>query len=287
MRETTQTTVCDGTAASIKALHQVPRLRNAVRLFLLLLLYGGLAVLACRSGIGWGALAVLAMGLILAGLLNAAHDCVHLRLTGNRRVDAAIGQWLCAPLLINFPDFRQAHLRHHQHARGAADTEWTGVFTSRQHYLRYLFLGNPLRGQWRVWRMFGPPAREGDGVVRSTHVLLLALLAMAPAELLLCWAAPYVIGHVFIRFFSLPEHYGLVEQADVGSMTRSVRSVALVRFLLWEASFHAEHHRWPGVPSLNLPALHALKAMALPHLYPGYLRFHHELYLSLPQRSKR
>ena len=264
----------------IKVLHQVPQVRNLLRLGSLIGLYVVLYLIGFSFDL-WAVLVVApVMGVILTGLLNVAHDCVHLRFSGNRRLDSSLGKLLCAPLLINFQDFRQAHLKHHKHTRTTNDTEWTGVFMSRSQYLRYLLLVNPLRGQLRIWTP-SKLLQPGTVIVIGTQVGLLVLAMFNPAVAVIGWFIPFVLGHIFIRFFSLPEHYGLGECRDVEVMTRSVRSLPVLRFLLWEASFHAEHHRWPGVPSLNLPALHELEVLPLANISDGYVRFHYELFKSL------
>ena len=56
--------------------------------------------------------------------------------------------------------------------------------------------------------------------------------------------------------------------------TRTIRTNALVRTLMWNMPYHAEHHANPGVPYHALPALHDRLAPELEHVSSGYLAFH-------------
>ena len=80
-------------------------------------------------------------------------------------------------------------------------------------------------------------------------------------RLLFWWIAPCVIGYGPINYFRNAEH----ADCDLRHVTpnqlhntRTVESNRIIRWLLWETNFHAEHHAYPTVPFYNLPVLHDL-----------------------------
>ena len=83
------------------------------------------------------------------------------------------------------------------------------------------------------------------------------------------------VGHAILSWYITCEHRGLGEEGSVLERTRSLRVPALVRWLLWNMPYHAEHHGWPAVPFHQLPALHAEVREHLVHCEtPLYLYLH-------------
>ena len=111
---------------------------------------------------------------------------------------------------------------------------------------------------------------------RLVVVLLVGLVAgglhFVPGFWALLWAWP--AAHVFMGLFVMPEHTGLGHDGTQLVRTRTVRSNALVRWWMWNMSFHAEHHEHPAVPFHHADALHGL--LRAPNVAPGYLTFHLE-----------
>ena len=52
------------------------------------------------------------------------------------------------------------------------------------------------------------------------------------------------------------EHTGMPHEDDILINTRTVRTNALMRWLLWNMPYHTAHHSYPIVPFHHLPALH-------------------------------
>jgi fatty acid desaturase len=88
--------------------------------------------------------------------------------------------------------------------------------------------------------------------------------------LLLAWP----LAHLFLGFYLMAEHTGLPHDGDQIQRTRTVNSNALLRGLMWNMPYHAEHHAYPGVPYHALPALHRHLEPALRHTSSGYVAFH-------------
>ncbi len=53
--------------------------------------------------------------------------------------------------------------------------------------------------------------------------------------------------------------------------TRSFDPGPVVRWLLWNMPYHAEHHAYPAIPFHALPELHRAMRSQLPHLTGGIL----------------
>ena len=85
----------------------------------------------------------------------------------------------------------------------------------------------------------------------------------------LAWALPLAVGQPFLRAFTLAEHTGCSNDGDRYANTRTTLTNPLIRFLMWEMPFHAEHHRHPAVPFHALRALHARMAPHVRHVGAG------------------
>ncbi len=227
------------------------------------------------------------MGVVLAGFLNAAHDCLHSTQAASKPANRALGLLWCLPLLVNYTNYKYAHLVHHRFTRRPGDSESVMQFGGVADYLRQMLLHNPLRpllGSWNAIRDVHPAWVDTPDKRWAAKVDALAVLAWASATLVLTVAFPRPMLLLYwlpvccygpmVLFFSLPEHYGCESSAEIHRSTRSVRSNALIRAWLWNGGFHAEHHAHPGVPSLRLGELHRDLGYDKIGWPTSYLRFH-------------
>jgi len=86
--------------------------------------------------------------------------------------------------------------------------------------------------------------------------------------LLFWWIVPVLIGYPFVNFFRNLEHADCEITNEINNAiknTRSVRSNFIIRQLLWNTNFHAEHHCYPMVPFFNLPKVSELMDPHLEH----------------------
>jgi fatty acid desaturase len=74
------------------------------------------------------------------------------------------------------------------------------------------------------------------------------------------WILPVLLGYPVVNYFRNLEHADCEVSKDPNCLrnTRSVRSNLLVRVLLWDTNYHAEHHCYPMVPFYNLHKLNEL-----------------------------
>jgi len=93
---------------------------------------------------------------------------------------------------------------------------------------------------------------------------------------------PLLAYPVFAIVLSLPEHYGLSSDHQDWPRARNVTSNQLVRFFQWNANFHADHHRAPGVPAASLAEFHRREGAARHEpTERSYLQFHYRLLRAL------
>jgi fatty acid desaturase len=230
------------------------------------------------------------MGLVLAGALAAAHDCFHNGYLDSKFGNRVAGMLWCVFLLTNFSALKHAHMVHHRYTRTEGDSEAPFDVSSMSAYARLLLLSAVAlpRAALKSVRILGglmrPPhfqtdrayfdARVDSAAIVTWLVIAGAVTALAPAEMVLVYWAPLAFFPALAIAIAIPEHQGCGEGPDVLAATRTTKSNAFVRMLLWNSNYHVEHHLYPGVPSCNLPSLHRAVHGQLRHFAPGYFGFH-------------
>ncbi|MCR9092867.1 MAG: fatty acid desaturase [bacterium] len=243
--------------------------------------------------------AVSLLGVCVLTFFPLLHEAGHQTAFASRTANE-VGVWLGALAMLQAPSFfREFHWEHHRSTQDLEqDPEISGAPALLDGYprdpLSYLFL---VSGQFLMvgklgftiacallprglWRRFFPFIREtrADRVVWESRAALLVFAAVGVAAVnspavafaLLAWP----IAHLLLGFYLMPEHTGLPNDGSQIHRTRTIRTNALVRTLMWNMPYHAEHHASPGVPYHALPALHDRLAPDLEHLSSGYLAFH-------------
>ncbi|KUN18763.1 Omega-3 fatty acid desaturase [Streptomyces antibioticus] len=275
--------------AVLTRLSKADPLRVTVRAVVVLSTYAGVTVLALQPAVGWGAFVCSAfLGFVLGGFINAAHDCVHRAHLRSRRGNRIAGALWSTPILLNFTSYRHQHLIHHRFTGVEGDTEPPEIFLTVRAYLHSLsgvpFWPGTVRGILRGWQRRFPAGvstaerrREAaqDNAGLSVWIVLTAGLTVhAPHAMVVAYWLPLVFSFPAMFLLSLPEHYGLWGVPEVARNTRTVRTNRFLRFFIWNANYHAEHHRYPAVASVHLHRLH----LALPEPHPiqqrSYLEFH-------------
>lgn len=82
------------------------------------------------------------------------------------------------------------------------------------------------------------------------------------------------LSHSLLGSYLAPEHNGLPHEGDILNRTRSMNTLPLIRTIMWNMPYHAEHHAYPGVPFHKLPDLHKVIEGELVHKEIGYGQFH-------------
>lgn len=121
------------------------------------------------------------------------------------------------------------------------------------------------------WNWNTPTWHFSEAISRKLqHMALLQLVCYAVIflafrnnleALFVYWVIPVIAGYPAVNFFRNLEHADCeVTQTNPNSLrnTRTVESNLLIRLLLWETNFHAEHHCYCMVPFYNLPKIHEM-----------------------------
>lgn len=275
--------------ALVARLAKADRRRVATRSVVILGTYTGAVVLALQPGVGWWApLFSVFLAFVLTGFLNAAHDCVHRAHLRSRLGNRIAGVAWGVPITMNFSMYRLEHLVHHRLTGVEGDTEAPMHFEKAREYFHALsgvsfwpvlakFIIKNSRNDFP--EIINTPERRRAAQVDNWLIVgwlavMVTLTVFFPFALLIAYWLPLFLVMPAAMIMSMPEHYGLWGTPDVMRNTRTVRSNWFVRYFIWNGNYHAEHHRYPAVASVNLHRLH--KAMPQPHPVEvkSYLGFH-------------
>ena len=137
------------------------------------------------------------------------------------------------------------------------------------------------RGEMTGPRYFYINDRQRAGVIVSVRAmsLTLAVLAIGSGVIwgwqtpFLFWVIPQLLGQPFLRGYLLAEHTGCTLDRNGLTNTRTTLTNRIVRLLMWDMPFHAEHHLYPSIPFHRLEDAHGLLREKLRFVQPGYARF--------------
>ncbi len=277
----------------VRALSGRSDLRGAAQTALHVAWIAAAGWLVATSGPWTLAPALVLLGVAQSALFAPVHETMHLTAFANRRANAVVG-WLAAcPSLLNWHFYTVFHLAHHRFTQDPArDPELTPrPPAALDGYLLRVLAVNYWRARVKVladcWRgdlsgyPYVPPAQAARVIasVRWMSVLV-ASLAIGSALIwgwrapLLFWVAPQLIGQVFLRLYLLTEHTGCEETPNGLVNTRTTLTNALMRRVMWNMSYHTEHHLYPSIPFHRLPAAHASVRDRLGVVQAGYARWH-------------
>jgi fatty acid desaturase len=192
--------------------------------------------------------------------------------------------------------FRLEHAAHHAHTQDEArdpqfipaSARWPSylLFATGLPFWRFLLgnLSRHARGRFDACDALYLPAGMRHVVTMEARIFLLvygvaALVsaAIGSAALLIYWVIPRIVAEPWMRLVRMAEHGACPKVADMLRNTRTVRTLAPLRWLAWNMPFHAEHHALPAVPFHSLPALHPFLAAHIAELEPGYVAAHRRI----------
>ncbi len=252
------------------------------------------ALVTAAAGTLWLLPAMLVHGIILVFLFSPLHETVHYTAFRDRRINQAVA-WVCGAVLMLPPEyFRAFHFGHHRDTQDLArDPE---LIQPKPRTLRdYLLVLSGLP-YWReriattlrhaAGRIEQPfiPRRRHTAVIREARVLLAIYGAVAVLSILAentvaltHWVTPVILAQPALRGFLLAEHTGCPLVPEMLENSRTTMTNAVVRWLTWNMSYHAEHHAYPALPFHALPKAHGLLAERIAVQAPGYLSVHRGL----------
>ena len=104
--------------------------------------------------------------------------------------------------------------------------------------------------------------------------VLLVYYAVTSVPALMAIVVGQVVGHCLLAYYLSMEHNGLPHEGTILEKTRSMRTSRLVKLVMWNMPYHAEHHAFPAVPFHRLPVLHKELETELKHKDESHLDFH-------------
>lgn len=244
------------------------------------------------------ALAFVLIGIMQYHLVMSCHEAVHSTLVPGRRLNDFLGTLHGALVGVDFGRYCEQHLAHHRARTLGADPDAYIYVTLLRTPPGLRRAGTLLLGavgeivekirQKGVALGAGAGSGRGAGGAGSLVVVVmqLALLAVAVASgsvwtYLLYWLGPLLTIAIMLnrtRVFvehGLPHVRASAESLDeLPQQTFDFRSNPLERFVIAPFHFnvHATHHRFPGVPFYELPALSRRLDHAQAASYAGALR---------------
>ena len=282
-----------------------PAVRHLVLQVVLALATGAATLGLAQAGHSGRWVAVALFGIAVFTFFPLLHEAGHQTAFAKGWLNE-VGVWLGALVMLQAPSFfREFHWEHHRSTQDRdADPEISSAPALLDPYPRdpitYLFV---VSGQLlmvgkaaftiacallprAVWQRIFPFIRDARAR-RVAWESRLALVIFVGAGiggwifvpgfpfLLLAWP----IAHLLLGLYVMPEHTGLPNDGDQIHRTRTIRTHAVVRALMWNMPYHAEHHAYPGVPYHALPQLHERMTDTLEHDSKGYAAFHADAFL--------
>jgi len=128
------------------------------------------------------------------------------------------------------------------------------------------------------------PESSRAEVIRSTRLqLLVYAVAIAISGyfqqpwFITYWILPLAVGQPFLRCLLLAEHTDRPNTDNMLANTRTTLTLAPLRFLIWNISYHAEHHLYASIPFHQLGAAHAKLGSHFECVENGYINVHRQI----------
>ena len=261
----------------------------------LLLIAGGWLVLATR-GTWWVAPALLLQAIFVNTLFGALHESVHYGSFKTRRLADVLAFFAGAAILNNAGFYRHYHLAHHRYTQDPLrDPELITSGTPRG-WGNYLFRVSsipfltikmrdifvfPFGGKGDVTYIHPgawPEVRRWGRLLLAFYAALIVGSVLLQSDAVLwVWFLPLLIGLPLLRLYLLCEHTLCPNSDDGFANTRTTLSHPVVRFLMWNLPYHAEHHLFPNIAFHHLPEAHEHLRTHLKYVAKSYTGVHREI----------
>jgi fatty acid desaturase len=262
----------------------------------LFLLVAGAILIFETMGSWWIVPALLLQAVFINALFGAMHESVHYGSFRTRWIADVLAFLAGAAILNNAGFYRHYHLAHHRYTQDPdRDPELITSGTPRTwgNYLLRVsslpFLALRVRdiflfpfgyrgdvdyihpAAWtEVWRW-------GRLLLAFYALLLVVSLVLQTTFLLWVWLIPLLIGLPLLRLYLVCEHTLCPNSDDGFANTRTTISNPIVRFLMWNLPYHAEHHLFPNIAFYRLPEAHQYLRPHLKFVAKGYVQVNREI----------
>jgi fatty acid desaturase len=285
----------------LAALNEKSNLKGFVQLFAHLAVMGSSGYLWALNLPHWADRPYLALpalviyGFSFAIMFAPLHECSHRTAFANNQINDAVA-WLAGLFsFYNSTFYRLYHKWHHRYTQlPGKDPE---LSDRKPENLREYLL--ELSGiNWWIGKLRGHfktaigtledcpfiPESSRAAVIRSTRLQLLIYgVAIAISVyvqqpwFLIYWVLPLAIGQPILRVIMLAEHTDRPNTDNMLTNTRTTLTLAPLRFMLWNMSFHAEHHLYASIPFHRLAAAHEKLGSHFDCVEHGYINVHRKI----------
>ncbi len=288
------------TAAELRSLSGRSDTEGAKRLAIHVALLAGAGWLVAISGPATLAPAMLTLGVVQVALFAPAHEATHQTAFVSRRANLLVG-WLAAcPSLLNLHFYSAFHFAHHRHTQIPGkdpELDMEPPDSLRAYVIR--ILGIPY---WRLRLLVIADCWRGDlsrypyvteqaapAIIQSVRAMSLLMVGGSVASALMFgwatpfvfWVLPQILCQPILRAYVLAEHTGCTMDRNGLTSTRTTLTNAVVRLLMWNMPFHAEHHLYPSIPFHRLADAHSAMRDKLGFVQHGYVRWNLSLLAEL------
>ena len=218
--------------------------------------------------------ALIVYGFSFAAMFAIVHECCHRTAFASNQLNDIVAWWAGVLSGYNSTFYRRYHKWHHRYTRiEGKDPELEDIQpNSIEEYVAEISGYNWWLG--KIQTHFRVAAGKLDSmpyisesarseIINSTRWQL-AVYGMAIACSLILqqpwfitlWLLPLAVGQPILRFILLAEHTGCTKDDNPLTNTRTTLTWFPIQFMMWNMSFHAEHHLYPSIPFHALPEAH-------------------------------
>jgi fatty acid desaturase len=265
-------------------------------------------LLAKSWGSWWGVPVFIAHGILLNCLYAGQHEMSHWTAFKTRWLNDAVGEAIGFLVIYPFTWDRWFHFAHHRNTQdwqkdpellirapytlGSYLLNLAGVsyWYGRARSTLRLALGMvPTYAYWLNDEQRRAVIAEARWCVAGYAAIAAVSLAFHSWIAVQYWLAPMLLTKAFHQLQNIGEHTCLTHVPDTLRNTRTLEGPAIMRWLMWNMSYHTAHHTFPGVPFHALPALNREIATRLDTPAPsgGYLETHLAIVRSLRERVEQ
>lgn len=243
-------------------------------------------------GTAWAVPATVLHGIVIVHLFAPFHESVHYTAFRSRGLNTAMS-WIAGLVLILPPTvFSYQHTAHHRFTQDVErDPQMIPMGESRRGFWYYASAVPYFQGilSGLIRQPFGRlnPSERRDvpeamhGAVRREAIAFWCIyLSLAAISVLLetwlvvlFWLLPRVAGEPLMRVIRMSEHVGCARVPSMLENTRTVFTIAPLRWLAWNMAYHTAHHALPQTPFFRLRTLDAVLRDHVVETRQGYVDF--------------
>lgn len=236
----------------------------------------------------WAVIPFAVLGIVLNCLYAGQHETSHRTAFKSRWLNDWVGTAIGFVSIYPARWDRYFHFAHHRHTQDPArDPELLarGPYTPLSYFLYFCGLtywrGRITKtiqvafGRIPAYASYLSEDHRREVILEARYYLagyaliLLISLVLHSWAAVFCWLAPMMLFKWVHNLQNTAEHTCLTHEQDTLRNTRTLRGPRVVRWLVWNMSYHTAHHTFPGIPFFALPTLNNEIQTRLGEALPG------------------